>query len=181
MLCFLLMFETEEEKSKFEIVYTTYKNFMFAIAVKILKNEDEAEEIVGDSFLNIVKVFEKIDDPFSLKTRNLISQVTRNKAIDLYRRKKKKVFLPLIEEYKYDDFEFNDISFERLFDCDEVDKAIALLKPEYQAVLFLKYDNNLSIKEIAEVLGITVENAKKRLQRAKDKLKDAIEEMRAEL
>lgn len=46
MLIFLQMIETPQEKSKFEILYQQYRNLMFSIARQILKNDQDAEDVI---------------------------------------------------------------------------------------------------------------------------------------
>lgn len=52
---------------------------------------------------------------------------------------------------------------------------MARLPDGYRSVLLLKYDNGYSTAEIASILGLTEENVKKRLQRARKKLQEILE------
>ncbi len=52
---------------------------------------------------------------------------------------------------------------------------MARLPDGYRSVLLLKYDNGYSTAEIASMLGLTEENVKKRLQRARKKLQEILE------
>jgi RNA polymerase sigma-70 factor (ECF subfamily) len=51
---------------------------------------------------------------------------------------------------------------------------IASLPESYRGVLMLKYDNGYSTKEIAQMLGLSEENVKKRIQRARKKLEQVM-------
>ena len=56
MLTFYLsLIETEEDKSKFENIYETYRKVMFYTANQILKDEYLAEDAVHSAFLRILK------------------------------------------------------------------------------------------------------------------------------
>ena len=44
MIIYLQMIESDEDKSKFEQLYIMYKGLMFHVAMKILKNEFDAED-----------------------------------------------------------------------------------------------------------------------------------------
>ena len=46
----------------------------------------------------------------------------------------------------------------------------------YRSVLLLKYDNGYSTKEISGILGLSEENVKKRIQRARKKLEELLQE-----
>jgi len=103
----------------------------------------------------------------------LSSDVTENKAIDLYRKRKSKTVVPFEEEYigvpeqsMIDQVEEND----RLV------KAIALLPGKYREVLLLKYARGYSMDEIAMILSMSKENVKKTIHRARKKLEKQLGE-----
>ena len=54
--------------------------------------------------------------------------------------------------------------------------SIGQLKDEYRDVLMLKFVYGYSIKEMTEILGISADNAYKRIQRAKSELSKIIEQ-----
>ncbi|MBE6947794.1 MAG: hypothetical protein E7454_06060, partial [Ruminococcaceae bacterium] len=87
MLIYLQMIETSEEKSKFEIVYTQYKDYMYRVAFAILNNPQDAEDAVHYAFVKIAENIKKINEPVCLKTKGFIVTIVRNRAIDVYRKK----------------------------------------------------------------------------------------------
>ena len=56
---YLSMLETNEEKNQFEQLYIKYKQDMYAVAYGILKNKEDAEDAVHQSFLKIADTFSK--------------------------------------------------------------------------------------------------------------------------
>ena len=50
---YLSMLETNEEKNQFEQLYIKYKQDMYAVAYGVLKNKEDAEDAVHQSFLKI--------------------------------------------------------------------------------------------------------------------------------
>lgn len=54
MLNYLTMIDSEEDKSKFEKLYLTYRQTMFYVANRIIKDEYIAEDIVHQSFLRLI-------------------------------------------------------------------------------------------------------------------------------
>ena len=54
MIIYLQMIESDEDKSKFEQLYIMYKGLMFHVAMKILKNEFDAEDAVHQAFLSLI-------------------------------------------------------------------------------------------------------------------------------
>ena len=75
MLIYLSLLDSEEEISKFELIYSTYKKQMYYTANNILKDSHLAEDAVHNAFLRIINNLEKIEDINSHKTDNEISEI----------------------------------------------------------------------------------------------------------
>ncbi|WP_373166068.1 RNA polymerase sigma factor [Agathobaculum sp. Marseille-P7918] len=165
--------EAPEEKSKFEQLYLEYRDLMFYVANGILHNQQDAEDVVHESFLKIIKIIGKIESPKSPKTKNLIVIVTEKTAIDLYRRHKKRFLEPLDEE-RFSVFSPSELEItERKM---SIAFAIAALPAKYWEVLLLRYDNGFSEEEAAQIMSMSLENVHKTIQRAKKRLKQILEE-----
>ena len=171
LFIYLAMLESPDEKSKFEVIYHTYKQLMYYTASKILGDTSDSEDIVHEAFLKIIEIFEKINNPTSPQTRALIVTITENKAIGLYRKRKAHSVIPLEEEYigvpersKIDEIE----------EHDRLSKAILSLPGRYREVLLLKYAQGYSMDEIAVILSMTKENVKKTIQRARKELEKVL-------
>ena len=63
-------------------------------------------------------------------------------------------------------------------DVEHAQRALAALKPKHQAVLSLHYLEGLAIREVAVVLGCREGTVKSRLARARDALRDRLQERR---
>ena len=174
MIVYLSMIETEDDRSRFEIIYHEYKRLMFYVANRILQNEYDSEDAVHQAFLKIAERIEKIDDPKCPKTRSLVVTIVERKAIDTYRARKKQSRLSLDEEYINVPVadELEDVPARLHFA-----KAMALLPTRYRELLLLKYDCGYSDQEIAQMLSMSKENVKKTIQRAKAKLSAIMDEM----
>ena len=60
MLIYLAMIDSDADKSKFEIIYNSYKNLMLYQANKILGDTNDTEDVVHESFLKIIKIIDEI-------------------------------------------------------------------------------------------------------------------------
>ena len=168
MIIYLQTIVDPADRSKFERVYLNYRAFMFYIANKILHNTQDAEDAVHNAFLSIAKNIEKIEDPTSLKTRGYVSIITKRKAIDLYRERKK---------YESNELAEDEVSIP--FPLPEehgLEWCISKLPPRYRQAILLKYSHGYSTKEIAEILDISPAAASKLDQRAKKKLYEICQE-----
>lgn len=168
---FLLYFNalSYDEKITFEKLFNRYKKYMFAIALSYHKNKYDAEDVVQDACIRLMKNLSKIKDIESTHTKGFISVVTRNVAIDRYKLNKKEI--PTDEDYQFD--------FEENFDVKIDDKEalishIKKLKDEYIHVLILSYVYDLSSQEVGQVLGISSDNARQRKSRALKELKEML-------
>lgn len=176
MLAFYLsMIETEEDKSKFQLIYEKYEKLMFYIVKQEIHNEQDAEDIVIQTFIKIIEYLDNIDNPVCDKTKNTISLMTRRTITDFFRKKKKQKIVFLEDE----DIELvSDIDVEQIAESSGISsRAIAMLSPKYRDLLFLKYDTGLSDEEIAELYHMTVVNVRRTILRAKDKLESILDNM----
>lgn len=83
------MIELEDDRSKIEIIYQEYKNLMLYVANGILEDMNDSEDVVHQSFLKLMKVIHKIDEPKCHKTHALVVTIVERTAIDLYRRRQR--------------------------------------------------------------------------------------------
>lgn len=67
---FLMMLDTEDEKSRFVQLYHQYRKLMHYEAKRILKDDHLAEDAVQEAFLRIAKNFHKVGEIFCPQTKN---------------------------------------------------------------------------------------------------------------
>ena len=99
--------------------------------------------------------------------------IAENKAIDLYRKKKKRNVVYFDERTTRDTQQ--DVETVVL-NSHAIANAIAKLPPKYRSVLILKFGQGFTTEEIGNILSMSKENVKKTIQRAKSKLEDALGE-----
>ncbi|MCC0705225.1 sigma-70 family RNA polymerase sigma factor [Clostridioides sp. ES-S-0049-02] len=167
MILYLSLLESEEDISKFELLYNTYKKTMFFVANQILKDEYLSEDAVHNSFLKIIDNLNKIDDINSNKTKSFIIIIVKNTSKDIYRKRKKEYEkISLIErENQTNNFHTDEYSL------DYLEEAIMSLSEKYRDVLLLKLRHELSDIEVGIILNIKPDNVRKRLSRAREQLK----------
>lgn len=172
MLIYLAAISSDEDKSKFELIYRQYRNLMYYAANQILHNSSDAGDVVHQAFLKIVEILDTISEIKSHKTRSLIVTITERKAIDLYRSKSRTAVLPLDETY-IGSVAANEI--EHMAESDAIAAAIAALPARYREVLLLRYDNGFSYSEISKALDMTEAAVRKTVQRAKEALQRTLQ------
>ena len=90
---YLSMLETNEEKNQFEQLYIKYKQDMYAVAYGILKNKEDAEDAVHQSFLKIADNFSKVSQIPCHELKAYIVIICRNTAINIYRQNQNRAYL----------------------------------------------------------------------------------------
>lgn len=174
MLIYLSLLDSEEEISKFELIYNTYKKQMYYTANNILKDSHLAEDAVHNAFLRIINNLEKIEDINSHKTKGLIVIIVKNVSIDIYRKNKKErdntIFIDDLDDINgYDEINKNEIG--------DLEIAISKLPENYKQVFLLKFSHELTDNEISEILDIKPDNVRKRISRGREKLKNILKKM----
>lgn len=169
---YLSLLDTAEDKSKFEELYNLYRQDMYKTAYCILKNHYEAEDAVHEAFMIVVKNINKITQVNCPRTRGYLIIIVKNLALKIYNKRKR---TESIDDNENDsDADIEDYVISRI-DCKKLAELLLKLPEEYYQVLYLNVYMELDIADIAVNLGITYENAKKRLQRARNKLRNLAE------
>ena len=176
MLIYLSIIESDENKSKFEIIYYTYKKLMLYRATRILGDMKDAEDVVHEAFLKIIKIIDQIGEPKCPKTKSLVVTIVDRTAIDLYRRRTKIELLSIDDEVMKIPVPEDIAAVETM---SALSAAMATLPPKYRELILLRYDNGFTEAEVAQIMSMSQENVHKTIQRAKKKLAKALDTQEA--
>lgn len=166
-----------ERKSQ-RVLYENLYPKMLGICMRYSKDPAEAQDMVHDGF---IKVFERIKSFNSYGSlEGWIRRLIVNNTID-YLRKKKLMKFNYGEESHIDNLKDEnpqDKAEKELtkIKAEKIVEIIQHLSPAYRAVFNLYVVEDLSHKEIAERLNITVGTSKSNLSKAKVKIKQLFEE-----
>ncbi len=155
----------------FAVLVDRYKHMVFTLAAKVLNNKEEAEEVSQDVFLKVYQSLPtfKGDSKFS----TWLYRIAYNRSLDYLKKKGRGFKTTSIDAYR----EHNISSLENAIDMLEandrkvaIKKAMNELAEDDAVVLTLHYFEELSLKEIAEVMGIAADTVKVRLFRSRKRL-----------
>ena len=83
------MLEDNEDKPIFMVLHDEYSSVMYNKAYAILKDSALAEDVVQESFIRIIKNFDKVIKKKCPQTRKYFVNIVRTISIDVYRKNKK--------------------------------------------------------------------------------------------
>ncbi len=172
---YLAAIDTPEEKDKFKKLYQLYEQDMFKTAYEILKSDFDSEDAVHMAFTNIIKHMEKITETDSLRTKAYLLITVRHAALKIIETSDNIVHFEDRLTVQSDDFDLEEYVISNM-EAVRLKAVMETLPREHYDILFLEIYMDMSISEISEVLGITYEAAKKRIQRAKKKFGEMAKE-----
>lgn len=148
-----------------------YQQFVFTLAFRIVKVREEAEEVSQDSFL---KAYEALNTfRGDAKFSSWLYSIVYRKALDRVRKNNRSRTLEIVEEITEGDSETvgNALQYLEMEERNRyLQDSIAALGEEEAAIVSFFYFEDLSIKEIASITGLTEDNVKIKLYRSRKRL-----------
>lgn len=155
-----------------EILIRRNLSAVFALCLSYLKNTDEAEDVVQDTFVKVWRNLKKIDQQKNFRAWTM--EVAKNSCLDVLKKRKTVPMSafdnedgsnPLITALEDPSPSPADIAEQSILKR-LLNTATAKLSPAYQKVLFLYYENGLNFREISETLNEPLHTVKSRHRRA---------------
>ena len=155
-----------------------YQNYVFTLALRMVKTREDAEEVAQDAFIKAYKYL--ADFKGASKFTTWLYTIVNNTGISFLR--KKKLEIHSLDNEKVFEMADNQDSgmrsnlVEQKSRQNMVNEAINLLAPDDARVITLFYKAEQSLEETAQILGVEVNAAKVRLHRARTRLKQKMEQ-----
>ena len=158
----------ENKSGLYEVLYKRYYHKVVDKCFSFIKDRKQAQDFANDI---LAKAYEKLPGfKGNASFSSWLYAITYNYSID-YLRLKKKMHYPnwnsqneipdIIDESETD---LQDLSYENLI------QIMEMIHPEEKALLLMKYQDNLSGKQIAQTLRISEDAVKMRLKRARTRV-----------
>jgi RNA polymerase sigma-70 factor (ECF subfamily) len=167
----------EGNSNAFAVLVDRYKDLVFTLSYKMVKNREEAEEISQDTFIKIFKSLNKFKGESKFST--WVYKITYNTCLDRLKKNKKENNVVYIEDFS----EHQVKAIETVFDTiDEKERnqriqdCLLLLPSEDAFLLTLYYFDDQSIEEIAKVVDSNANNIKVKLFRSRKKMASILKE-----
>src|SRR5215472_10654999 len=156
------------DAAAFEAIVREHQSMVFSLASYFLHDPGRAEEIAQEAFLRLYQNLGRIESPEHLM--QWLRQVTWRCAIDESRRGAHQTSVPLEEvaEPAAEDHTADLLVNERLR------ALVASLPPRARMMVILRFQEDLSLAEIAEAMSVPVNTVKSGLSRALGVLRDKL-------
>lgn len=144
-----------------------YSDLLYRICFLILKNEQDVGDVIQETFIQYMKKHPDFDS--EEKKKAWLIKVSQNKCKDFLRFHKKHSYVPLdeVEDILMGTSDVEPLHKVQLEEIWELDYKL-------KSVVILYYIEGYSIKETAQMLAISESACKKRLERARNKLKEML-------
>ncbi len=159
-----------------------YSSNIYRLALKMLANQQDAEDVLQNTFLKAIQALPKFEGRSSLST--WLYRIAVNEALMTLRRRKPEInFTHKPEEIEEGEFRMSNLQDwcclpeKDLMSAEAqnyLDKAIQQLSDKLRIVFILRDIEKLSISETSEALGVPETTVKARLLRARLKLRELL-------
>ena len=168
----MIFLTTSEHIRKFELLYKQYRYLMLKVANDILHDNYLAEDAVHEAFMKIAQNIRNIKEIHSKETKQYVITITKNAAIDIYRRKSSHNQ----RETDLEEWNGGEVpSFAPEAESNHFVMELFKILPEsYQDVFILKYCHDLDNAQISRALNVKPGTIRQRLARGKIILEDLI-------
>lgn len=161
----------------FSMLYRKYSGKVYGKCISILKNDDEAKDAVQDIFVKIMLNLGNFGEKSQFST--WIYSITYNFCIDNIRKRKKDKTLFSEDVERAPDVAEEEVPDEYLLEMDVkyLKRVLEELPTGDRMIILMKYQDDMSIKEIAEMIDKTESAVKMKIKRAKHKAQELFEKM----
>lgn len=148
-----------------------YSNMVYRLAFSMMKNKYDADDIHQEVFVQYISHYPKLGNEDHKKA--WLIRVTINMCKNWWKSTWQRKVCGMLEGHELATQDEAVLQWEQRY---PVMEQVQKLPQKYRLIVHLFYYEEMSIKEIAEVLNLKESNVRARLTRARQKLKDVLKE-----
>lgn len=163
------------DNQAYRFLVDKYKTMAFTLAFRIMRNEQDAEEVTQDAFVQAYRNLKKFRQKAGFST--WLYRIVYNASVSKLRltRERRKDFA--VEETVREEVENSFLKEDFIHNRQKIMRQLLdHLSSTDRAIITLYYLDELPVREIAGITGLTGENVKMRLYRSRKKLKEILME-----
>ena len=172
---------SEDDRAFFQQLYIDYELMMFKKALTVLRNEEESLDAVSDACLTLMKRISTLRQLSDMSLRRYIIITVEHASINRLRRMKRiSRYSFTVDEECTQELAANEMPIEEQIIAAEkrrLKKAIQKLSEKEQWILLMRFDEELTYKQIAQQIGVKPQNIGGILERIYKHLRRILEEV----
>ncbi len=159
-----------QRNTYFERLYERYCDKVYRKCLSFTKDPVRAEDLTHDIFMKLVVKLSSFREQAKFST--WLYSITYNYCTDQLRSHQLRREVYVDDNWERLDVESDDgLSDMAEMEALQLERALKQLAPEEQTMLLMKYQDDISIRDIAAINGLTESAVKMRLKRSRDKLR----------
>lgn len=162
-------------QKKYEEIVHTYSQPLYWYIRRLVVGHEDAQDLLQDTLVTVYRKLWQLRDPSKLKA--WLYRCATNEVNHFYRRRQKELGDVPIDDYLVQTLESGTYVDYGQAEAIVLQKAILSLSPLQRQVFTLKYYDDLDYDEIAKITGSTPESLKVSYHKAKEKIRQTIEEI----
>jgi RNA polymerase sigma-70 factor (ECF subfamily) len=179
----------EGRESAYRELLARYERPVFSLLFRMVRDRELAEDLSQETFIKVLNNIDRYSTDF--KFSSWLFKIANNVAIDHLRKRHietvsidgapdattpdqaKATALAIVSpgESPLEELESKELG-------SSIEKAIGRLRPEYRSCILLRHVEAYSYEEISEIVGLPLGTVKTYIHRARQELRDALEEVR---
>jgi RNA polymerase sigma factor (sigma-70 family) len=155
----------------YAMLVNNYKDMIFTLALRMVRNREDAEEVAQDTFVKAYKALDSFKGTSKFST--WLYRIVYNTSLDYIKKSKRVIYSEHIDEIHESDIGTMQDALSYLEDKEKketIEKALLQLPEDERVLLTLFYFEDLSLKEISKIVEISYDNVKIKLHRSRKKL-----------
>lgn len=183
----LVVLYAKGNNNAFDILLSRYQSSIYSYINFIVHNKDLAEDIFQETFVKVIMTIKQNRYTESGKFKAWIMRIAHNLIIDNYRQERieNTISNDEVEVDLFNNMKLCDDSIEdhmvRQQALKDVRKLVEFLPDNQREVLVMRYYQDLSFKEIADITGVSINTALGRMRYALLNMRRMAEENKIEL
>lgn len=164
------------DSNTYSVLIDRYKHMVYTLALKIVKNREDAEEVAQDTFVKAYNALNEFKGESKFST--WLYKITYYRSLDYLKKNKRRVEttnIDISEDYNIASIDDALDKMERKERTEIIKHAIRELPADDAFLITLYYFETLSLKEISKVMEIPTNTIKVRLFRSRKRLAKILE------
>lgn len=162
----------EGNNEAFDVLLERYQGKLFSYIYFLVRDEDLADDIFQETFVKAIVMMQQKRYVFSGKFSSWIMRIAHNHIVDMFRQEKKD-FVSLLDPAEQSRIYDRNLQEDNIENCliqeqtqAEVRRMVELLPQNQKEIVYMRFYQEMSFREIAEILNISINTALGRMRYA---------------